>query len=103
MADRKESEREVVNKKAISELVNTWGAAMLCKYCHEDGKISFVLLYDDTDFSTTKAQQSIPILQKLCFYNFHAPTSPTSPIYKTYQITSLFFTRIVNILKRILN
>ena len=62
MADKKESEWEVVNKKAISELVNTWGAAMLCKYCHEDGNISFVLLYDNTEVSTIKSQQSQPIL-----------------------------------------
>jgi len=103
MTDRNESEREVVNKKVIGELVNAWGAAMLCKYCHEDGNISIVLLYGDTEVSTSKAPQSPPILQELCFYNFHAPTSPTSPIYKTFQNTSLFFTNIVNILKHILN
>ena len=62
MADKKESEWEVVNKKAISELVNTWAAAMLCKYCHEDGNISFVLLYDNTEVSTIKSQHSQPIL-----------------------------------------
>ena len=99
---KKVSERSWIKK----QLVNWWIHGVLQCYVSIVTKMA---IFPWCYFLTI--QRSAPLkpnnlhqyCKKICFYNFHAPISPSSPIYKSFQNTSLLLTSIVNILKHILN